>query len=211
VHQRDQRALKLGAARAGDGVGREGLPDDRLADVGRDEERDAAAQAVALLQQLVEADDDDAGEDELGDDEAGVDGAEVADVAVHAGDDIGDGLADGDQDAEQLLRALEQVAVRLDAVVDVDDLGAGQQLHHHGARDDRANAQLHAGPAVGRHDHARPVEGVGALGRLDAVEGQLTADQEHEERHHGVHKLLLEGDLALGGDHLWQERQERPH
>ena len=62
-------ALELGAARAADRVGRERLPDDRLADVGRDEERDAAAEAVALLQQLVEADDDDAGEEELRDDE----------------------------------------------------------------------------------------------------------------------------------------------
>ncbi len=37
-----------------DGGGREGLPDDGLADVGGDEQGDAGAQAVALLQQLVQ-------------------------------------------------------------------------------------------------------------------------------------------------------------
>ena len=38
----DHRALELRAAAVGgDRVGREGLPDDRLADVGGDEERDA--------------------------------------------------------------------------------------------------------------------------------------------------------------------------
>jgi hypothetical protein len=148
VEQRDDRALELGAARAADGVGAEGLPDDGLADVGGDEQGDAAADAVALLEELVEADHDDAGKDELRDDQGGVDGAELAHVAVHAGHHVGHGLADGDEHAEQLLRALEQVAVRLDAVVDVDDLGPHQQLHHHAARHDGADAELHARSAV---------------------------------------------------------------
>ena len=52
---------------AGDSVGGEGLPDDVLADVGGDEQADAGAEAVAILQELVQADDDDAGEEQLRD------------------------------------------------------------------------------------------------------------------------------------------------
>ena len=53
MEEGDDGALELGAAPGVDGGGAERLPDDRLADVGRDEERDAAAQTIALLQQLV--------------------------------------------------------------------------------------------------------------------------------------------------------------
>jgi len=48
--------------------------------------------------------------------------AELAHVAVHAGDDVGDRLADGDQDAEELLCAAEERPVLLEALVYVDDL-----------------------------------------------------------------------------------------
>ena len=53
MEEGDDGALEFGAA-AGVDCGRgERLPDDGLADVGRDEEGDAGAEAVALLQQLV--------------------------------------------------------------------------------------------------------------------------------------------------------------
>ena len=54
VEEGDDGALELGAAAGVDGGGAERLPDDRLADVGRDEERDAAAQAIAFLKELVQ-------------------------------------------------------------------------------------------------------------------------------------------------------------
>jgi len=41
----------------------------------------------------------------LRNDEDGVDGAQLAHVSVHARDDVGHSLADGDQHAQQLLRA----------------------------------------------------------------------------------------------------------
>ena len=148
MEQRDHGPLELGPARAGDGVGAEGLPDDVLADVGRDEQRDARAEAVALLQQLVEADDDDARAKELEHDQARVHGSEVAHVAVHAADDVGDGLSDRDEHSEELLGAVEEIPVGLHAVVDVDDLGAGQELHDEARGDDGGDAELHAGAAV---------------------------------------------------------------
>ena len=39
----------------------------------------------------------------LEDDEGGVDGAELTHVSVHAGHDVGDGLADRDQHSQKLL------------------------------------------------------------------------------------------------------------
>ena len=48
-----------------DGGGAEGLPHDRLTDVGCDEERDTGAQTVALLEQLVQQQDDQTGDKEL--------------------------------------------------------------------------------------------------------------------------------------------------
>eukprot|EP00962_Isochrysis_galbana_P018404 scaffold5311_cov120-Isochrysis_galbana.AAC.13 len=140
VEERDQRALEFGAAASVDGRRREGLPHDGLADVGRDEERDARAQPVSLLQQLVQDDDDDAGHEELHDDEDRVARAQLAHIAVHAGDDVGHRLADGDQDAEKLLRAVEEGAVLLQTLVDVDDLGAREELHHQAGGDDGRDA-----------------------------------------------------------------------
>jgi len=48
-----------------DGGGAEGLPDDRLADVGCDEERDTGAQTVALLEQLIQQQDNQTCDKEL--------------------------------------------------------------------------------------------------------------------------------------------------
>ena len=53
VEERNDRALELGAAAGVDGGRRERLPDDRLADVGGDEQRNARAETVAFLKKLV--------------------------------------------------------------------------------------------------------------------------------------------------------------
>ena len=103
MEESDDRALKLGSACAGNGVRAEGLPDNRLTDVGGNEEGDAAADAVALLEELIEANDDDSAHDQLGHKEDGVAAAELTDVAVHARNDVSDGLAEGDDHAEELL------------------------------------------------------------------------------------------------------------
>ena len=96
----------VGAAAGVHGGGGEGFPDDALALVRGDEQRDARAEAVALRQQLVQADHDDARHEELQDDQDGVPGAELAHVAVDAGHDVRHSLTDGDQNTEELLRAV---------------------------------------------------------------------------------------------------------
>jgi len=52
-----------------------------------------------------------------------VEGAQLADVAVHAGDDVGDGLADGDEDAQQFLGAVAVKKWGKERVSEVDKTG----------------------------------------------------------------------------------------
>ena len=100
VEERDDGALEFGAAAGVDGRGREGLPDDGLADVRGNEEGDAGPEAVALLEELIEEDDDEGGRDELDDKQEADAGAEIARLAVHAGEDIDRGLTEGEDESE---------------------------------------------------------------------------------------------------------------
>lgn len=72
VKHGDDGAFELDPSSGVDRGGAEGLPDDVLAYVGGNEERNARTQAVSLLQELVQADDDDAGHDELQHNQPGV-------------------------------------------------------------------------------------------------------------------------------------------
>jgi hypothetical protein len=76
VEEGDDGSLELRAATGVDRVGGEGLPDDRLADVGGDEEGDTRAETIALGEELVEEHDDERGGDELEDEQEADTGAE---------------------------------------------------------------------------------------------------------------------------------------
>ena len=130
MEERDDGALELGAASGVDGRGAERLPDYILADVGRNEETDAAAQAVSLLQQLVEGENDESRAEELGNYEEGVAGPDGGEVAVHAAHHVGYRLSHGDQYAEKLLGPSEKSAVLLDVVIHLDDATTGEKLHN---------------------------------------------------------------------------------
>lgn len=208
VDESNDGTLELGATAGVDGRGRESLPHDRLADVGGDEERDTAAEAVALLEQLVEEDDDEAGDHELDDQENADTGAEVRRLAVETGDDIDDGLAEGQEDGEELLRGLVQLAVRFEVEVDVDEVGAREELENHARGDDGRDTQLHQRSPVTRHHHAQPVERVRRVGGHDAVQRHLAHDQEDEQREARPYQAVVEGDLALGQRDLGHERDE---
>jgi len=69
VEESDEGTFKFWATASVYGCGGESLPDDGFADVGGNEERDAGSEAVALLEELVEEDDDEGGRDELYDEE----------------------------------------------------------------------------------------------------------------------------------------------
>jgi hypothetical protein len=65
VEEGDNSTLKLGTTASVDGGWGESLPHDGLADVGGNEQRDTAAKTVALLEQLIEEDDDQTSDHEL--------------------------------------------------------------------------------------------------------------------------------------------------
>lgn len=58
VEERNECTFELGSTTCVDGRGREGLPDDRLADIRSDEKIDSRAETVSLLQELIEENDE---------------------------------------------------------------------------------------------------------------------------------------------------------
>ena len=77
MEEGDDGTLELRTTASVDGRGGESLPHDRLADVGRNEERDTAAKTVALLQQLIEENDNQTSNNELDNEENTDTGTEV--------------------------------------------------------------------------------------------------------------------------------------
>ena len=65
MEKRDDGTFELGPAAGVDGSGREGLPYDRLADVGSDEEGDARPESISILEELIEEDDDESSGNKL--------------------------------------------------------------------------------------------------------------------------------------------------
>ena len=211
VEQRDDRALELLAATVVHRHRRERAPHHRLADVRRDEQRDARAQTVALLQQLVQQQHDDARERQLHHDQRAREPAQLARRTVHARHHVHERRRDAQQNAEQLLHALEQLALLLHALVKHHQLETRQQLHNHTRRHDGADAQLHERATVvlmnrrkhkpvGARDGAKPVEGIGGSGVGNAVQRNLAAHQVDEQSHHSPQAALTEGNLCVRGD-----------
>ena len=66
-------------------------------------EDDAIDLTVSFLEELIKEQDNETGNKQLDDDQDGVARAKIADVTVDAGNDVGNGLADGNENAEELL------------------------------------------------------------------------------------------------------------
>lgn len=105
VDKGDDGTLELGTSASVDGGRRESLPDDRLADVGSDEEGDTAAETVALLEELIEENDDQSGGKKLDNEENADTGAKVRGLAVETGQDVNAGLAEGQDNGKELGRS----------------------------------------------------------------------------------------------------------
>ena len=157
VEEGNDGTLVLGATTGVDGGGGERLPHDGLADVGGNEQRDTAAKAIALLEELIEENDDHAGNNELEDKEEDDTSTEVAGRAIETGEDVDSGGTDGEDDSEQLLGGLVELAIGLEVEVDVDHVGTGEELEDHAGGDDGGDTELHEGTSVTRHHHAQPV------------------------------------------------------
>lgn len=173
---------------ARDRDGGEDLPDDALGDVDGDEDGDTVAEAV-FVHDLVEEHGDEGGDDQLACDEDGV-VAEVVKGAVLASDDETDGLEEDEDDREELGHALDALTVLVVGLVLVDDARVREEHDDHGGCDYGRDTQLHQGAAVGGQDGSQLHEGVGGLGDVDSVEGDVAADQVDKEAECGDCELL---------------------
>lgn len=128
VEEGNDGTLKLGTTASVDGRRRESLPDDRLADVGRDEQRDTATKTIALLEQLIQQDDNQASNDQLNNQQNTDTGTKVTGLAVKTSEDVDAGLTEGQDDSEELLSGLIQFTVGLQVQVDIDEVGTSEKL-----------------------------------------------------------------------------------
>lgn len=130
VEQSDNSTLELGATAGVDGRGGECLPDNRLANVGGNEQGDTAAETVALLEELVKQNNNKASHNQLDNEENTDTGTEVTGLAVETSQDVNTGLAEGENDSEELLGGLVELAVGLQVEVDIDEVGTGKELEN---------------------------------------------------------------------------------
>ena len=131
VEEGNDGTLKLGTTTGVDGGGGEGLPDDGLANVGGNEQRDTAAQTVALLQKLIEENDNHTSHDELEDEEEDDAGTQVGGGTVETSEDIDSGGTGGEDEGKELLGGLVELTIGLEVEVDVDHVGTGEELEDH--------------------------------------------------------------------------------
>lgn len=206
VNKSNDGTLELGATASVDGGGGESLPHDRLANVGRNEQRDTAAETVALLEQLVKENDNQAGDHKLEDEENADTSTEVRGLSIETRDNVDDSLAEGQEDSQKLLGGLVELAVGLEVKVDVDEVGTSKKLEDHARGDDGSDTQLHECTSVTGHHHTQPVERVGGVRGDNAVQRHLAHDQEDQQRQTGPYQAVIEGHLALGELDLGNER-----
>merc|ERR550525_14566 len=136
VEEGNDGALKLCASAGVDGGGAESLPDNRLADVGGDEQGNPAAKTVTLLEKLVQQQHNETGHKQLDDDQQTDTSADVTRVSVHTSQHVHNCLSNSDDHAKELLGAVEEGPV----------LGGVSHLDQ--------------GSSVGSQDNSDPVEGV---------------------------------------------------
>jgi hypothetical protein len=128
MEQSNDSTLELGATASVDGGGRESLPDNGLANVGGNEERDSASKAISLLEQLVQENNNKTSNNKLDDQQNADTGTKITGLAIKAGQDIDTSLTEGENDREKLLSGLVQFTVGLEVQVDIDEVGTSEEL-----------------------------------------------------------------------------------
>lgn len=163
MNEADNGTLELRTTAGVNGGGGECAPNDRLADVGGDEERDTATKTVALLEKLVKENNNDSGSKELDDEENADTGTKIGGRTVETSQDVDTGLAERQNDGEELLGSLVELTVGLEVEVHIDKVSAGQKLEDHTGGDDRSNTEFHECTTVTGHHHSEPVQRVGGV------------------------------------------------
>ena len=157
VDKGDNGTFEFRAASSVDSGWRESLPYNRLANIGRNEERNTASKTIAFLEQFIEKDDNETSDDELDYEENTDSSAEVGRLAVKARKDIHDRLTKGQDDGKKLLCGLVQFAIRLQVQVDINQMGTSQKLENHARGDNGCYSQLHQSSTVTCHHHSQPI------------------------------------------------------
>ena len=105
-----------------------------------------------------------------------------------------------------LLGSVEERTILLEAVVNLNEVGASEELHEHARGDNGGDTELHEGSTVGGKDSTHPVERVRRVGGHDSVQGDLRANQEDEEGDSSPENLLPERDLVVVVNHRSKRR-----
>lgn len=100
VEEGNKSTLKFWSTASVNGSGRECLPDNGLANVGSNEERDTRTETITLLEKFVEENDNESGDDELDDQQEADTGAEVTWLAIKTSKDVDGGLTKRDNQRE---------------------------------------------------------------------------------------------------------------
>ena len=100
VEKGNECTLEFRSTAGVDGGGRECLPDDGLANVGSNEERDTGTETVTLLEKFVEEDDNESGDDELDNQQKADTSTEVTWLAIKTGKYVDGSLTKRDNQRE---------------------------------------------------------------------------------------------------------------
>ena len=100
MEEGNESTLEFWSTTGVNGGGRECLPDDGLANVGGNKERDARTETVTLLEKFVEENNNESGDDELDDQQKADTSAEVTWLAIKAGKDVDGSLTKRDNQRE---------------------------------------------------------------------------------------------------------------
>jgi hypothetical protein len=195
VEKSNDSTLELSSTTSVDGSWTKGLPDDSLANVGSDKERDTRSKTIPLLQELVKSQDNKTGAKELEDDQKRVTGTDGTQVTIHSTDNISNRFTESNQETKELLGPREQGAIFLDVVVDFNDTRSSQKLHDKTGGNNGTDTKFHQCTTVGSENDTHPVEGIGRLGTLNTIDGDLAANQENEESNGSPEELLTERNL----------------
>ena len=120
VDEGENGTLELRATASVDSHWAESLPKDLLADIGGNEERDTRAETVALLEELVKEDDNQASDDKLDDEQDANTETKLRWWTVETADDIDACLTEAHKHSQELLSGLVQFPVALQVHVDID-------------------------------------------------------------------------------------------
>ena len=189
--------------------------DQALRDPGDDEEPDPGTDPP-LGHDLVHEDDQDAADDELEEDDRGKERGVAAEVlrsddriGLHEpADQLRQALHDDHHEDQDLLQAhVEDLATGLGGV-DLEDVGALEELEHDRGSDDRADPQVDD-RARGPGEQRPPVGEHVLTGRSEAEDQDVGEDEVEDEDAGGPDQLVLEVDVPLGAPDRGHRREQR--